>query len=305
MQHTKKLAVLLALSVAAFGGTACAAEYKETISGSGDNYASYIDKEDDGNGNYTYTFPAEEANSLIIKDDNSIANRTHSIAGIQIPYASTSQSITIQRALNIDAAYTDSVNGDGGYGTANGIFLNSSGVETAEKGKTITRINGGKISVSSQSGDAAMASGVRLFNGSHGTVSIGNTEMTVAAEGVETGGYADARGIEITSGENNCFSMGDGSIAVKAFAAASFAQAYGIQDMGDNSSVTLGNVSFDITAEGQNDAQEYSYPYAYGIQKANAGSMEIGEGDIKVRVIMMMSQLLSRMAFPWKEGILR
>lgn len=55
MKHTTKLAVLLALSMAAFGGTAYAAEYTETISGSGDTSYNSI-KTNNGSGNYTYDF---------------------------------------------------------------------------------------------------------------------------------------------------------------------------------------------------------------------------------------------------------
>ena len=188
MEHTKKLAVLLALSVAAFGSTARAATvYGETISGSGDTSYSSI-KTVDGNG-YTYTF--NEGDTLQINTADATDGK---IYGVLITRDNPS-SIIIENLSGINVQYelTDAGNEPV---KAYGIYL----TENGGKDKEVPIFNfkgGGAIQVKAAAdAGSASATGVEV-QGCTGRVELGTGEISAVADASAESSSADAYGIRL------------------------------------------------------------------------------------------------------------
>lgn len=191
MEHIKKLAVLLALSVAAFGSTARAAEvYNKTISGSGDGYDSSI-KKDDGSG-YTYTF--NEGDTLQITGTNPSGGE---IYGVSLGKDSTSP-ITIENLSGINVQYelTDAGNKPV---EAYGIYLTENGGK--DKEVPIFNFKGdGTIQVKAAAAQhGASATGVDVY-GCTGRVELGTGEISAVAKATESSN-ATAYGIRLSAGQ--------------------------------------------------------------------------------------------------------
>lgn len=185
MEHAKKLAVLLALSVAAFGSTARAATvYGETISGSGDTSYSSI-KTVDGNG-YTYTF--NEGDTLQITGTNPSGGE---IYGVSIEDSTSPITIENLSGINVQYELTDAGNESV---KAYGIYL----TENGGKDKEVPIFNfkgGGTIQVKAAAAQhGASATGVDAY-GCTGRVELGTGEISAVADASAGSSSADAYGI--------------------------------------------------------------------------------------------------------------
>lgn len=267
MKHTTKLAVLLALSVAAFGGTARAAEYTETISGSGDNYASSIKKKDDGNGNYTYDFGE---NSRI-----AVEGRSSYVYGIGVENSQSAQanSICINPSYTLDLLVNQTDN------AAYGIFIS---YNTAD-GAYVDRRGGGNIEVHNTKGNAT---GVTIENGGENKwVNIGDAEIIADARGGALNfGSVAATGLQ-AEGTANQIAMGNGKISTTAIYdgdISGMVEANGILAY-DTSSVRTGNVEINVQSEGN----DYTYLIVANGITTNYGAAEVetGRGTIHVQAI--------------------
>lgn len=267
MKHTTKLAVLLALSVAAFGGTARAAEYTETISGSGDNYASSIKKKDDGNGNYTYDFGE---NSRI-----AVEGRSSYVYGIGVENSQSAQanSICINPSYTLDLLVNQTDN------AAYGIFIS---YNTAD-GAYVDRRGGGNIEVHNTKGNAT---GVTVKSGENKWVNIGDAEIIADARGGALNfGSVVATGLQ-AEGTANQIAMGNGKISTTAIYDGDISggrvEANGILAY-DTSSVRTGNVEINVQAEGNEETVE---TLASGINASfGASSVITKTQDINVKSV--------------------
>lgn len=268
MKHTTKLAVLLVLSVAAFGSTVRAAEYAEPISGSGDNYASSIKKKDDGNGNYTYDFGE---NSRI-----AVQGGTTSVYGIGVDNLQSDQthSICINPSYTLDLLVNQNDN------AAYGIFIS---YNTAD-GAYVDRRGGGNIEVHNTNGNAT---GVTVERGENKWVNIGDAEIIADARG-GTLNFSSvvATGLRIEEGTANQIVMGNGKISTTAIydgdisemvEANGRVEANGIFAYG-TSSVRTGNVEINVQAINNDKINGEAIAngiYAYG------GVVTKQEGDVQ------------------------
>ena len=133
MRNKKQLALLLTLALCGWSGAAQAAEYTETISGSGDSYGDLDIRKDEGGGNYTYNFA--EGGSLKITGPNNAY-------GIGIR-GTTANKIAISSPLDIRVEVENKSSAE----NVAGIYLNFAPFYgTAE----IDRSGGGDITVISQ-----------------------------------------------------------------------------------------------------------------------------------------------------------
>lgn len=224
MEHTKKLAVLLALSVAAFGSTARATEYTETISGSGDSYDSSI-KKVDGSGNYTYTFdegdtlqikttdpPGKKIYGVSLGKDNPSSIIIENLSGINVQYeANTGQGLTItaagvsfedgfkERSLSLgDTGLTVSAsNTGGGRAAAYGIYLTENNGKDTEGQISM---GNGTIYVEAAAQGSAFATGVEA-HGCTGSVTLGTGNIIAAADASAGSSSANAYGIRLYAGQ--------------------------------------------------------------------------------------------------------
>lgn len=257
MRNKKKMAVLLTLALCGWGGAAHAAEYTETIRGSGDSYASYINKIDAGNGNYTYDFGE---NSQI-----TVQGRSSYVYGIGVENLPSAQatSITINPSYALDLFVEQSDN------AAYGIFISGSAVDKAY----VDRRGDGKITVNNQKGHAY---GVKVESGNGKWVNIGEAEITANARGGElTFGYLDAAGLRVEGAENQ-ITMENGKISTTAIydaAVSGTAVASGILAY-DTSSVDIGDVEINVKAIGNGSLT------AYGVYSFNRGNVELGMANI-------------------------
>lgn len=262
MKHTTKLAVLLVLSVAAFGSTVRAAEYAEPISGSGDNYASSIKKKDDGNGNYTYDFGE---NSRI-----AVQGGTTSVYGIGVDNLQSDQthSICINPSYTLDLLVNQNDN------AAYGIFIS---YNTAD-GAYVDRRGGGNIEVHNTNGNAT---GVTVERGENKWVNIGDAEIIADARG-GTLNFSSvvATGLRIEEGTANQIVMGNGKISTTAIYdgdISEMVEANGIFVYG-TSSVRTGNVEINVQAINNDNINGKAIAngiYAYG------GVVTKQEGDVQ------------------------
>lgn len=264
MKHTTKLAVLLALSVAAFGSTVRAAEYAEPISGSGDNYASSIKKKDDGNGNYTYDFGE---NSRI-----AVQGGTTSVYGIGVDNLQSDQthSICINPSYTLDLLVNQNDN------AAYGIFIS---YNTAD-GAYVDRHGGGNIEVYNTNGNAT---GVTVESGENKWVNIGDAEIIADARGGTLNfSSVAATGLRI-EGTANQIVMGNGKISTTAIYdgddgdISGMVEANGIFAYG-TSSVRTGNVEINVQAINNDKINGEAIAngiYAYG------GVVTKQEGDVQ------------------------
>lgn len=268
MKHTTKLAVLLVLSVAAFGSTVRAAEYAEPISGSGDNYASSIKKKDDGNGNYTYDFGE---NSRI-----AVQGGTTSVYGIGVENSQSAQA----NSIYINPSYTLDLLVNQNDNAAYGIFIS---YNTAD-GAYVDRRGGGNIEVHNTNGNAT---GVTVERGENKWVNIGDAEIIADARG-GTLNFSSvvATGLRIEEGTANKIVMGNGKISTTAIydgdisemvEANGRVEANGIFAYG-TSSVRTGNVEINVQAINNDKINGEAIAngiYAYG------GVVTKQEGDVQ------------------------
>ena len=297
MKHTTKLAVLLVLSVAAFGSTVRAAEYAEPISGSGDNYASSIKKKDDGNGNYTYDFGE---NSRI-----AVQGGTTSVYGIGVNNLQSDQthSICINPSYTLDLLVNQNDN------AAYGIFIS---YNTAD-GAYVDRRGGGNIEVHNTNGNAT---GVTVERGENKWVNIGDAEIIADARGGTLNfSSVAATGLRI-EGTANQIVMGNGKISTTAIYDADDADISGMVEANgifvyDTSSVRTGNVEINVQAinndningkaiangiyayggvvtkqEGdvQSLAKGVGILQAYGLSASNKGTINLGITDVTAKM---------------------
>ena len=297
MKHTTKLAVLLVLSVAAFGSTVRAEEYAEPISGSGDNYASSIKKKDDGNGNYTYDFGE---NSRI-----AVQGGTTSVYGIGVNNLQSDQthSICINPSYTLDLLVNQNDN------AAYGIFIS---YNTAD-GAYVDRRGGGNIEVHNTNGNAT---GVTVERGENKWVNIGDAEIIADARGGTLNfSSVAATGLRI-EGTANQIVMGNGKISTTAIYDADDADISGMVEANgifvyDTSSVRTGNVEINVQAinndningkaiangiyayggvvtkqEGdvQSLAKGVGILQAYGLSASNKGTINLGITDVTAKM---------------------
>lgn len=266
MKHTTKLAVLLALSMAAFGGTAYAAEYTETISGSGDTSYNSI-KTNNGSGNYTYDFGE---NSRI-----AVEGRSSYVYGIGVENSQSAQanSICINPSYTLDLLVNQNDN------AAYGIFISSN---TADKAH-VDRRGGGNIEVHNTKGHAY---GVTIKNGGENKwVNIGDAEIIADARGGALNfGSVAATGLQ-AEGTANQIAMGNGKISTTAIYdgdISGMVEANGILAY-DTSSVHTGNVEINVQAEGNEETVEM---LASGINASfGASSVITKTQDINVKSV--------------------
>ena len=237
MKHTTKLAVLLVLSVAAFGSTVrAAAEYAEPISGSGDNYASSIKKKDDGNGNYTYDFGE---NSRI-----AVEGRSSYVYGIGVENSQSAQA----NSIYINPSYTLDLLVNQNDNAAYGILISHN---TAD-GAYVDRHGGGNIEVHNTKGHAYGVT-IKKNGGENKWVNIGDAEIIADARGGALNfGSVAATGLQ-AEGTANQIAMGNGKISTTAIYdgdISGMVEANGILAY-DTSSVRTGNVEINVQAEGE------------------------------------------------------
>lgn len=260
MKHTTKLAVLLALSVAAFGGTARAAEYTETISGSGDTSYNSI-KKDEGSGNYTYTF--QEGDSLKVTD-------TASAYGIAANDSAVNK-ITITSPLDIFVEMENKSNAEDTAGLWIGPYVGSAEID---------RSGGGNITVISRGsteGHFAFAAGAKItYTATDSTIRLGDANVDVQVTDAQYGAYVV--GVSAEGNRGSHIYMGDGTVKVQADAVTGEVDSYGIRAF-YGGVVDLGNVQISVSAGG---TPNISHAFAYGIYIEDSSLINLAGGEISV-----------------------
>ena len=266
MKHTTKLAVLLALSVVAFGSTAYAADYTETISGSGDTSYNSI-KKDEGSGNYTYDF--RENSRIAVQGGSSYVYGI----GVENLQSDQTHSICINPSYTLDLLVNQNDN------AAYGIFISDN---TAD-GAYVDRRGGGNIEVHNTNGNAY---GVTIENGGENKwVNIGDAEIIADARGGALNfGSVTATGLQ-AEGTANQIAMGNGKISTTAIYDGDIlgtVVANGILAY-DTSIVRTGNVEINVQAEGNEETVE---TLASGINASfGASSVITKTQDINVKSV--------------------
>lgn len=264
MKHTTKLAVLLALSMAAFGGTAYAAEYTETISGSGDTSYNSI-KTNNGSGNYTYDFG--ENSRIAVQGGSSYVYGI----GVENSQSAQANSICINPSYTLDLLVNQNDN------AAYGILISHN---TAD-GAYVDRHGGGNIEVHNTNGNAT---GVTVERGENKWVNIGDAEIIADARGGTLSfGSVAATGLRIEEGTANQIVMGNGKISTTAIYDADDADISGMVEANgifvyDTSSVRTGNVEINVQAINNDNINGKAIAngiYAYG------GVVTKQEGDVQ------------------------
>lgn len=283
MEHTKKLAVLLALSVAAFGSTARAEVYTTPIWGNKDKAENTFSKIVDGN-TYIYTF--QDGDALHITD-------TATAIAISYPLQSSSEAgaiekIIIQNPLDIQLNLTDfdiSTISDENPGDISGIRLGYAD-------KVIERSGGGDISVivdrlKYSNIEYQVVNGIMLGNVANSKIDVGNTNLTAKFLNVDKGGYV--YGIN-AMGNGSQVILGNGSITTEiasdsASMAASNITAFGTYVL-NNAQIQTGDISINVSAKG---GQNTGNVIAYGAFATNQyltddsnSSITLGKGDVTV-----------------------
>ena len=144
--------------------------------------------------------------------------------------------------------------------------------------------NYGYINVTTESGgDEANSYGAVFLDGvtaNSNRIDIGDSFMNLSAYN-NADGKATSAGIYITSsGNSHTVTMGDGQIKAKAVSENDGAEAFGIRDNSNNSNIQIGDVSMNISAEG-NTSPRYAIN-SIGIMKYGTGFVQAGDGDIIV-----------------------
>lgn len=260
MKHSTKLAVLLALSVAAFGGTARAAEYTETISGSGDTSYNSI-KKDEGSGNYTYTF--QEGDSLKVTD-------TASAYGIAANNSAVNK-ITITSPLDIFVEMENKSNAADMAGLWIGSFVGSAEID---------RSGGGNITVISRGSterNFALISGAKItYRATGSTILLGDANVDVQVTGAKYNAYV--AGVSAEGNLGSHIYMGDGTVKVQADAVTGEVESYGIRAF-YGGVVDLGNVQISVSAGG---TPSISHAFTYGIYIGDSSRINLAGGEISV-----------------------
>lgn len=268
MEHIKKLAVLLALSVAAFGSTARAEMvYRETISGSGDTSYSSI-KTVDGNG-YTYTF--NEGDTLQITGTNPSGGE---IYGVSIGKDNPS-SIIIENLSGINVQYELTDAGNESV-KAYGIYL----TENGGKDKEVPIFNfkgGGAIQVKAAAdAGSASATGVDVY-GCTGRVELGTGEISVAADASAANAYGIRLSAGQGAGDQNTTRLTKSGGTIQAQAKGNdWLEAYGVS-VSDSNTIELQNVRIFAAAvgDGKNRGGVYGIFTSSGMVSMTGGEITV------------------------------
>lgn len=264
--RSKILLCVLAGGVLA-ANTALAAEYNTPILGREDADNTYNSIKTNTGNNYTYTF-TEDSVIKISGDEYGIAIGTNAI---------NTDSITVAGAnLNIDIVNEQLTTDANGYGISIGAGQQNKIIDMSN--------NNGYINVSTKSGgDEARSYGVVFLDGATSNsnkIDIGDSFMNLSAYN-NANGKATAAGIYLTfSGNSHIVTMGDGHIVANAVSENDGAEAFGICDYSNNSNIQIGDVSMNISAEG-NTSPSYSIN-SIGIMKYGTGFVKAGDGDMIV-----------------------
>lgn len=264
--RSKILLCVLAGGVLA-ANTAFAAEYNTPILGGEDADNTYNSIKTNTGNNYTYTF-TEDSVIKISGDEYGIAIGTNAI---------NTDSITVAGAnLNIDIVNEQLTTDANGYAISIGAGQQNKIIDMSN--------NNGYINVSTESGgDEARSYGVVFLDGATSNsnkIDIGDSFMNLSAYN-NANGKATAAGIYLTfSGNSHIVTMGDGHIVANAVSENDGAEAFGICDYSNNSNIQIGDVSMNISAEG-NTSPSYSIN-SIGIMKYGTGFVKAGDGDMIV-----------------------
>lgn len=266
--RSKILLCVLAGGVLA-ANTALAAEYTEyteAILGAEDTGNIYNSIKSNTGNNYTYTF-TEDSVIKISGGEYGIAIGTNAI---------NTESITVAGAnLNIDIVNKQLTTDANGYGISIGAGQQNKIIDMSN--------NNGYINVSTESGGTyANSYGAVLLNGagsSNNEIHIGDTVMDLYANN-NANGRATAAGIYIIAGTSQTITMGDGQIKAKAVSENNGAEAFGIIDNTNNGNIQIGDVSMNISAEG-NNSPSWAIG-SVGIMKFYTGFVKAGDGDMIV-----------------------
>ena len=264
--RSKILLCVLAGGVLA-ANTALAAEYNTPILGGEDADNTYNSIKTNTGNNYTYTF-TEDSIIKISGGEYGIAIGTNAI---------NTDSITVAGAnLNIDIVNEQLTTDANGYGISIGAGQQNKIIDMSG--------NYGYINVTTESGgDEANSYGAVFLDGvtaNSNRIDIGDSFMNLSAYN-NADGKATSAGIYITSsGNSHTVTMGDGQIKAKAVSGNDGAEAFGIRDNSNNSNIQIGDVSMNISAEG-NTSPRYAIN-SIGIMKYGTGFVQAGDGDIIV-----------------------
>lgn len=267
--RSKILLCVLAGGVLA-ANTALAAEYTkytEAILGAEDTGNIYNSIKSNTGNNYTYTF-TEDSIIKISGGEYGIAIGTNAI---------NTDSITVAGAnLNIDIVNKQLTTDANGYGISIGAGQQNKIIDMSG--------NYGYINVTTESGgDEANSYGAVFLDGvtaNSNRIDIGDSFMNLSAYN-NADGKATSAGIYITSsGNSHTVTMGDGQIKAKAVSENDGAEGFGICDNSYNSNIQIGDVSMNISAEG-NTSPRYAIN-SIGIMKYGTGFVQAGDGDIIV-----------------------
>lgn len=328
MEHTKKLAVLLALSVAAFGSTARAADYTAPITGSGDSYDSSI-KKVDGSGNYTYTFnegdtlqiettdaPGKEIYGVSLGKDNPSSIIIENLSGINVQYeANTGQGLPITaagvsfedgfkgRSLSLgDTGLTVSASNAGsGRAAAYGIYLTENNGKDTEGQISM---GNGTIHVEAAAQGRASATGVEA-HGCTGSVTLGTGNIIAAADASAGSSSANAYGIRLYAGQgagdqNTTRLIKSGGTIQAQVKGNEKMGAYGVS-VSDSNTIELQNVRIHASAEG-NGKNRGSIS---GIFTSSGGAVSMTGGEITVSAEKMGTEGVDVYAVDNMSGTIR
>lgn len=240
-------------------------EYTEAILGAEDVGNAYDEIKSNTGNNYTYTFTEDSVikisggeYGIAIGEDNTVNTDSITITGTNI---------------NIDIVNEQLNTTADGYGISVGAGKDDKTIDMS-KNDGIIRVS----TISSTNSRATSRGAVLHDSGSNknNTIHIGNAVMELSAYN-NAAGNASIAGIYITAGTEHTITMGDGQITGKAVSENGLAEAWGVYDGGTDTNVKLENVPIDILAEGNAD-----FIVASGIEKYNAGNVEVGDGDIIV-----------------------
>lgn len=326
MEHAKKLAVLLALSVAAFGGTARATEYRETISGSGDSYGSSI-KTDDGSGNYTYTFDKGDTLQIETTDatdgkiygvritrDNPSSIIIENLSRINVQYeANTGPSITAAgvsfedgfkgRSLSLgDTGLTVSASNAGsGSVAAYGIYLTENNGKDTEGQISM---GNGTIHVEAAAQGSAFATGVEA-HGCTGSVTLGTGDIIAAADASAGSSSANAYGIRLYAGQgagdqNTTQLIKSGGTIQAQTKGPDRMEAHGVS-VSDSNTIELQNVRIHASAEGNGKNRGG----IFGIFASSGGAVSMTGGEVTVSAEKMGTEGVNVYAVDNMSGAIR
>ena len=266
MRNKKQLALLLTLALCGWSGAAQAAEYTETISGSGDSYGDLDIRKDEGSGNYTYNFT--EGDSLKITGPNNAY-------GIGIR-GTTANKIAISSPLDI---WVEVENKSSAENVA-GIYL-SFWPAFKDHSVEIDRSGGGDITVISRNSTernfTSLYGACIANNTKNSIIRLGNGDIFVKIDQAQYG--ARAAGLSAEGATGSKIYMGDGSVKVQANAATGEITGIGVDAYHDGY-VDLGNVDIDVNVGG---GDENSNMKAYGIYAEGSSQINMAGGSVSVQ----------------------